>query len=410
MRIAAALRVARRLVEYVSKPIATRIARAERTVSAACNVAGGVVKHSYWVREGARRLRAHGVDIVRTAVVAGVAFGLATLVHPNPFFASMAAALVMTAAAGQRLTRAIEITLGVPLGIAVATALVSTIGTGIAQITLVVGLAMAVAALLGAGPGLMSQTALSALLVVTIEAESEGLQPGRIIDALIGATVALIVAQVLFASNPVRSAVAAADRLLEDLARALELTGDALRSGNVDVARRALDGARATNALVVELETALAGARETVRLSPSQRRAAPRLRRYEDALDQIDYAVRNTRVLARQVHAAAVRGPGAPPEMAAPVELLAGAVRALGRELRGAGDGSDTRQLAGQASEAATRLLEDRHDLASSVIVAQVRATAADLLRGSGMDTSTFDRVLGPLPSPGETHPAEDRA
>jgi hypothetical protein len=127
-------------------------------------------------------------------------------------------------------------------------------------------------------------------------------------------------------------------------------------------------------------------------------------------LDQIDDAVRNTRVLARHVHAAAVREPGAPPEMAAPVELLAGAVRALGRDLRGAGDGSDTRQLAGQASEAATRLLEGRHDLASSVIVAQVRATAADLLRGAGMDTSTFDRVLGPLPSTGGTHPAEDRA
>jgi uncharacterized membrane protein YgaE (UPF0421/DUF939 family) len=368
-----------------------------------------VFKHSYWAREGARRLRAHGVDIVRTAVVAGVAFGVASLVHQNPFFAPIAATLVMTAAAGQRLTRAVELTLGVPLGIAVATVLVSAIGTGIAPIALVVGLAMSVAAVLGAGTGLMSQTAVSALLVVTIEARSEGLQPGRIIDALIGATVALVVAQALFPGNPVRSTAAAADRLLELLARALELTSEALRRGEANVARRALDRARSTNPLIGELEKALAGARETVLLTPSQRRAAPRLRRYEEALDQIDYAARNTRVLARHVHAAAVRGPGAPPEMAEAVELLAAAVRALGRELRGAGDGTDTRRLAGEASAAATRLLEGRQDLASNVIVAQVRAIAVDLLRGSGMETGTFDRVLGSLPSPAGTGQAEDR-
>jgi hypothetical protein len=133
-----------------------------------------------------------------------------------------------------------------------------------------------------------------------------------------------------------------------------------------------------------------------------QRRAAPRLRRYEEALNQIDYAARNTRVLARHVRGAAVREPGAPPEMATAVDLLAAAVGALGRDLRGAGDGSETRELAGQASAAATRLLEGRQDLASNVIVAQVRLIAADLLRGSGMDTSTFHSVLGPLPRQGD--------
>ena len=59
---------------------------------------GGV--DGYWVREEARRLRVHALDIVRTAVVAGAAFGLAGLVHRNPLFAPIAATLVMTAAAG----------------------------------------------------------------------------------------------------------------------------------------------------------------------------------------------------------------------------------------------------------------------------------------------------------------------
>jgi hypothetical protein len=100
------------------------------------------------------------------------------------------------------------------------------------------------------------------------------------------------------------------------------------------------------------------------------------------------------------VRGATVRDPGAPPETA--VDLLAAAVRALGRDLRGAGDGSETRELAGQASAAATRLLEGRRDLTSNIIVAQVRVIAADLLRGSGIDTSTFHSVLGLLPRQGD--------
>ena len=358
-----------------------------------------VVKPSYQAREGARRLRNHGLDIVRTAIVAGAAFGLASLVHRNPFFAPMAAIIVITAAAGQQLTRAIELVLGVALGIAVADALVRVIGTGIAPIVLVVGLAMAAAAMLGAGPGLMGQTAVSAVLVVTIEAKSEGLQPGRVIDGLIGGTLALVVAHVLFARDPVKRAAAAADRLLELLAGALELTSEALRSGDANVARRALARARSTSALVAELEEALAAARETVRLSPPRRHAAPHLDRYEGALTQIDYAVRNTRVLARHVHRATIRRPPPPAELADSADLLAHAVRALGRDLRAAGDGAETRRLADQASTAATQVLESRRDLASNVIVAQLRATAADILRGSSADTS-LSRVPRAPPTP----------
>jgi hypothetical protein len=246
----------------------------------------------------------------------------------------------------------------------------------------------------------MSQTAVSAVLVVTIEAKSEGLQPGRVIDGLIGGTLALVVAHVLFARDPVKRAAAAADRLLELLAGALELTSEALRSGDANVARRALARARSTSALVAELEEALAAARETVLLSPPRRHAAPHLDRYEGALTQIDYAVRNTRVLARHVHRATIRRPPPPAELADSADLLAQAVRALGRALRAAGDGAETRRLADQASTAATQVLESRRDLASNVIVAQLRATAADIRRGSGAETSRSHRVPGAPPTP----------
>jgi hypothetical protein len=47
---------------------------------------------------------------------------------------------------------------------------------------------------------------------------------------------------------------------------------------------------------------------------------------------------------------------------------------------------SDTRHFALKAAEEATAALKERNDLETSVLVGQVRSTAMDLLRASGMD------------------------
>jgi predicted nucleic acid-binding protein len=64
---------------------------------------------------------------------------------------------------------------------------------------------------------------------------------------------------------------------------------------------------------------------------------------------------------------------------------LARAVETLGIYLQRS-DHLDTRHFALKAAEEATAALKERNDLETSVLVGQVRSTAMDLLRASGMD------------------------
>ena len=99
----------------------------------------------------------------------------------------------------------------------------------------------------------------------------------------------------------------------------------------------------------------------------------------------MDYAVRNTRVLARRALSAIRRHGPAPAELADAVALLGDAVLELGNQLEHPERDTAARRLALEAAVKATRLLQDDPGLSISVIIGQVRSTAIDLLRGSGM-------------------------
>src|SRR4030095_13679137 len=104
------------------------------------------------------------------------------------------AVVVRPASSGHRLRRAIELVLGVALGIAVADAVIYVIGVGAWQITVVVTLAIAAAVFFG-GQGVgVGQAASSAVLVAPLApVASGGFLSGRFVDALIGGAVGLTV-------------------------------------------------------------------------------------------------------------------------------------------------------------------------------------------------------------------------
>src|SRR4051794_25006757 len=179
------------------------------------------------------RVRASARPILQTALAAGLAWELASLVNATPFFAPISAVISLGVARGRRTDRAIELVLGVAVGIAVADVIVTLTGTGTLAVGLVVGLAMAAALLLGAGTILVNQAAVSAILVATIAPPQNGLSPTRFIDALIGGAVALLIGQVLFPRDPLRAMARTAIPVAEDLARALDATARALREGDI---------------------------------------------------------------------------------------------------------------------------------------------------------------------------------
>ena len=328
-----------------------------------------------------RRVRAQLWGILQTTLAAGSAWALASLLHPHPYFAPASAVIALGVSRGGRTVRAIELTAGVAVGILVADVIVRALGANTFVLMLVVGLSMAAALLLGAGAILVNQAAISGILIVATLQPGASPSPSRFLDALIGGAVALLVGQVLFPRDPVRAMAKAARPVVSDLSVALKALAEALRDGDEQRARRALEIARDTDDDLAAFFDAVALARETFTL----RRPRERVPLYAEAAQQTDYAVRNTRVLARRALSAVRRYGPAPPELADAVALLGDAVLELGNQLEYPERDTAARGLALQAAVTATRLLQDDPGLSISVIIGQVRSTAIDLLRGSGM-------------------------
>jgi uncharacterized membrane protein YgaE (UPF0421/DUF939 family) len=341
------------------------------------------------------RLRVGGWPIAQTAVAAGLAWYLATLVlgHEKPFFASIAAVISLGIVVGQEGRRAAELVFGVACGLTVADLLVLAIGTGPAQIGVVVAIAMTAALLLGGGGVLfVTEAAVSGLLAISLEPSTTGLSPDRFLDALVGSGVALSV-RTLFPINPRLMVERAAHPIFDELIVMLGEITAALHTSDLDLAERALEKARGIDARVSGLKEALAAGYKTARFSPPRRRDLAYLTDYAGAADQLDLAVRNSRVLARAAVDLLQDGKHAPEQLPEALLDLARAVETLGAYLE-TSDYLDTRHFALQATESATAALKERSDLETSVLIGQIQSTAMDLLRASGMDHSESRRAL----------------
>jgi Fusaric acid resistance protein-like len=345
------------------------------------------------VRRRTSRLRAGLWTIAQTSIAVGAAWLIAQQVNDSPFFAPISAVVSLAATRGQRTRRAIELVFGVAVGIAVADVIVSALGTSTPVLMLVVALSMGAALLLGGGTLLVSQAGVSAVFVATVE-RPHGLTPNRFVDALIGGTVALLVSQVLLPRDPVAAVTNTVHALSDRLGLALRETAAALRDGDLERARRALDVARSAGTNLEDFADAVDIARETISIRPPLWRARERLPLYAGAVAQLDLAVRNTRVLARRAVSMVRRHGPAPAGLAEAVECLAEALDQLVDHLDDPESETSSRRRALEGARRATAVLDEDHSLSTSALVAQVRSTAVDLLRGSGL---TEDEAIAEL-------------
>jgi uncharacterized membrane protein YgaE (UPF0421/DUF939 family) len=339
------------------------------------------------VQVRAQRLRTASLPILQCALAAGLAWLVARHVvhHGSPFFAPVAAIITLGLTLGQRGRRAAELAAGVALGIGVGDLLVFVIGTGWWQIAVVVGLAMAAAVLVGGSTLFINQCAVSAVLVATIQVPTNGIDPSRWLDALIGSAFALLV-NAIVPMDPLRLVKRQVEPVLSELAGALDDMAAAITHDDREAASKALVRARGIDPLMARYREALDVARETLSLAPMRRRLRPHLAPYETAATGLDNAVRNTRVLGRGAIRAIELDEHVPPLAIEAIGELAASVRALQRELAEPSRGSRAEDAALRAAARSTAALEVTGNLSASVIVGQVRSTAVDLLRGMGME------------------------
>jgi MoxR-like ATPase len=147
----------------------------------------------------------------------------------------------------------------------------------------------------------------------------------------------------------------------------------------------ALERARSLDPAVREMLIAVEAGQETISLSPIRRRSRGRVDQLATAAEPIDLMIRNTRVLARAGIRAVDIDEHVPPVVTEAIRDLATAVRSLDLHLGGAPRRSATRAAALKAAATASAALDETSNLAVSVIISQVRATATDLLIGLGM-------------------------
>lgn len=345
---------------------------------------------------GHRALRALATEawpLLHQAGAATVAWVIARHVvhHHQPFFAPIAAVVALNASLGERGLNAVRLLLGVVVGIVTAELAIWALGGGYVALALATFAAMAVARALGGARIVIAQAAASAILTVAVANGEVGVQ--RLADALIGAGVALVFSQLLFAPEPVALVRRAEAAALAEMADGLELTARALDRDDGELAEQALDRLRDLRDHLAELARTRKASHRVVRHSVAWRtRKGPVVRENENA-GHLDLLGGSCLMLARTVVAVS---PDERRRFVPSVRELAGALAELARR---PGDRPTRQHAADRALDAARRLAvtDAPPGSALTAAVVAVQMVAADVLVFAGVAP---ERAAGRVRSP----------
>jgi len=348
------------------------------------------------VRERRQRLRALSIVVLQTSVAAAVSWVLASRVvgNPEPVFAPISAVITLGISTGQRYRRAVELVLGVALGIAVGDTLIWFIGTGGWQIGVAVALAMAAAVAAGGTAAVVGQAAASAVLISTLTPPSEGIYFSRVVDALIGGAVALVVMAVLLPVNPLTVVSRVAKPALGVLIDGLRGAARGLQEQDDDSAHDALVLLSEGEDKLAEFHEILPEGQEAATMAPLRWNARNALRQYLDAAEYIERSIRNARVLARRTVTLLRDGEPAPPQLGESVAVLAEAAKVIRRDLGRGHAPEEAADLLCRAVREASAAYQQALGFSGNVVVAQIRAIATDLLGTTGLTHEEADREV----------------
>lgn len=225
------------------------------------------------VVEGLKRIRSVWFNLLQTAAAAGLAWYVAhdVLAHPQPFFAPIAAAVSLSTSNVLRAQRAIQMIVGVTLGIGTGALVQSLLGPGALSITAAALIALLAAVFIGQGyigQGMMfaNQTVVSSILVIALYRSGVGWE--RIDDALIGGGFALVFAVLLFPANPLDVLRSARIGVLRTLNRVLARTADLASGRRAPAPDWPLPAVDRVHEQLGELLQARATARQVARMAP----------------------------------------------------------------------------------------------------------------------------------------------
>jgi hypothetical protein len=261
---------------------------------------------------------------------------------------------------------------GVAAGILNGAAVVALAGVGALQLVLGTLIALVLATAAGTTPLIRNQAAASTILVVALHSARHNLAVQRLVDALLGGGVAILLARFLFPVDPLELVRDEARDLRRRLAEALELVADALGEHDRGKAREAL--ARIDAIDERRLEDALTLAREVARKAPRRRPLRRRLEALGESWLELDASVSDAHAVATGALRLLDGG--------RPAAGVAEAVRAAARAVR-AIEPQDARATAEAARAAALQIPEADSSLGAGVIAHGVANVAGHALRAA---------------------------
>ena len=304
--------------------------------------------------------------------------------HDEPFFAPIAVVVALSSPLGERGSNAVRLLAGVMVGITAGELTVLTLGGGYGRLALATFAAMSVARVLGGPRLVLVQAAAGAILTVAAADGEAGVD--RLIDAAIGAGVALVFSQVLLSPEPVALVRRAAADALARMADALTLTAQALEHRDDSFADNAMRLLRDQRDSLVELARLRKASNRVARHSAIwHARIEPTVRENENA-GHLDLLGESCLLLARAV--ATDRAATADP---VPWATLAPSVQRLADALKGmASDPGDraTRQVAADDALTVARSLSHAHtseDPAFVVAVLAIQMVTVDVMVVAGV-------------------------
>lgn len=356
--------------------------------------------------QGMIRVREGLVFAIQCAIGAGLALLIAVQVcgHQQAFFAPIAAVLSLGVSAGKRLRRGFELVLGAAVGVGIGDVLISNIGSGYWQVSVVVLVAILVATFVDKSVSVAFQASSSAVLVATILPPGTSGSFDRMVDALVGGVIGILVLA-LVPNSPLRPARREVSTLVSKASLVLDDVAQGMEERKAEKITKALEVARGTQTNVNALLTNVGGGSEVVAVSPIYWTARRHAKTMNRILVPVDNVMRNTRVLARRAEIMMLDEIEPPEEM---IELMRSISNELGHlgALFAEGGTRGTRDEAVEIPEIVRALQKlgaeaDLHiaegtGLSGTVVLAQCRSIIVDALQICGYSRESAIAFLRP--------------
>ena len=315
-------------------------------------------------------------------------FGLG---HPVPLLAVTVAISSLGFARDTRPGRVATTALAMVMGVVLSETSLALFGSGAAQLTAVILVALLLARLISPNPTFALTVAIQATLVQLLDAPTGG-DFARVIDGLIGGLVALAFTA-LVPRNPIRLARADSRLLFATIKETLAKLREVLLTTDKLTADLALENIRQTQPLIDNWKSSLESAAAIAKVSPFYRWAQKEIDDQKVLFAGLDLATRNLRVITRRIDYV-LQDQKPRPELAAVISKALIAVDLLEQSL-------DDFSLRAKAQKYLLKLIRqldpktiEGAGLSDQVVFMQIRPMIVDLAIAAGVEAEQARKLL----------------